>query len=116
MVLLKFNESVPVEDVSNEEKMMSTFLLQELGIDKLSRDQRIELVQEIWESIASEQSSTPLLTDAQRAATHPRRFRKVLGETRQALAAKFPYCIYYQVLSDLVVVLAVFHSSRGPST
>ena len=45
---------------------MSTSLLQELGIDKLSRDQRIELVQEIWESIASEQSSAPLLTDAQR--------------------------------------------------
>ena len=49
-------------------------------------------------------------------STHPKRFPKVLGETRQALATKFPYCIYYQVTSDLVVVLAVFHSSRDPST
>lgn len=38
---------------------------QSLGIDQLSRDQRIELVQEIWDSIAVETPPT-LLTESQR--------------------------------------------------
>ena len=36
-----------------------------LGIDQLSRDQRIELVQEVWDSIAVETPPT-LLTESQR--------------------------------------------------
>jgi putative addiction module component (TIGR02574 family) len=43
--------------------MSPTF--QSLGIDQLSREQRIALVQEIWESIAAEAAPT-LLTEAQR--------------------------------------------------
>ncbi len=39
--------------------------LQALGIDRLSVDERIALVREIWDSIAAEPPS-PLLTDAQR--------------------------------------------------
>lgn len=39
--------------------------IQSFGIDRLSRDERIALVQEIWDSIASE-TETPLLTEAQR--------------------------------------------------
>ncbi|HYV40113.1 MAG TPA: addiction module protein [Gemmataceae bacterium] len=39
--------------------------LQSLGIDQLSREQRLVLVQEIWDTIASE-SQPPLLTPAQR--------------------------------------------------
>ena len=39
--------------------------LQALGIDQLSRDQRIVLVQEIWDIIAAE-SDLPLLTASQR--------------------------------------------------
>ena len=39
--------------------------LQALGIDQLSRDQRIVLVQEIWDIIAAE-SDPPLLTASQR--------------------------------------------------
>lgn len=43
--------------------------LQSLGIDRLDRDQRIALVQAIWDSIAAETPSTnpPLLTEVQRA-------------------------------------------------
>jgi putative addiction module component (TIGR02574 family) len=44
--------------------MMAT-AIQRFGIDRLSRDERIALVQEIWDSIASE-AETPMLTDAQR--------------------------------------------------
>lgn len=36
-----------------------------LGLDKLSRDERIALVQELWDSIAAEQGPS-LLTNAQR--------------------------------------------------
>ena len=36
-----------------------------LGIDRLPRDQRLALVQEIWETIAAE-SDEPLLTESQR--------------------------------------------------
>jgi putative addiction module component (TIGR02574 family) len=39
--------------------------LQALGIDRLSVEERISLVQEIWESIAAEVDQLPL-TDAER--------------------------------------------------
>ena len=39
--------------------------LQTLGIDQLSRDERLELVQEIWDSIAAEDGTMPL-SQAQR--------------------------------------------------
>jgi putative addiction module component (TIGR02574 family) len=39
--------------------------IQSLGIDQMNRDQRIELVQDIWDSIAAE-FPPPLLTEAQR--------------------------------------------------
>lgn len=40
--------------------------LQALGIDRLSRDERLNLVQEIWDLIAAE-AGAPLLSAAQRA-------------------------------------------------
>ncbi len=43
---------------------MSSYLTS-LGIDRLSRDERLVLVQEIWDSIAGEESP-PVLTEAQR--------------------------------------------------
>lgn len=39
--------------------------LESLGIDRLSRDQRLALVQEIWNTIAAEQHP-PLMSEAQR--------------------------------------------------
>jgi putative addiction module component (TIGR02574 family) len=39
--------------------------LQSLGIDQLSREQRIALVLEIWDAIAAE-SAQPFLTESQR--------------------------------------------------
>jgi putative addiction module component (TIGR02574 family) len=40
--------------------------LESLGIDRLSRDERLALVQEIWNTIASDQGP-PLLSESQRA-------------------------------------------------
>ncbi len=39
--------------------------LQSLGIDRMTREERLRLVQEIWDTIAAEQD-TPFLTEAQR--------------------------------------------------
>lgn len=39
--------------------------VQSLGIDRLTREQRIALVQEIWDTIAAE-PQPPLLSEAQR--------------------------------------------------
>lgn len=39
--------------------------IQSLGIDQMTREQRIALVQEIWDSIASEHYQ-PLLSESQR--------------------------------------------------
>lgn len=46
--------------------------IQALGIDQLSRDERIELVQEIWDSIASEYSTASLLSEPQLAELRKR--------------------------------------------
>lgn len=43
-----------------------------LGIDQLSRAERIQLVQEIWDSIAAENAAS-LLTDEQREELRRRR-------------------------------------------
>jgi putative addiction module component (TIGR02574 family) len=40
--------------------------MKSLGLDRLSRDERISLVEELWESIAAESQAVEL-TDAQRA-------------------------------------------------
>ena len=41
-----------------------TQMLQTLGIDRLSRDKRIELVQDLWDSIAQEEAPS-MLTERQ---------------------------------------------------
>jgi putative addiction module component (TIGR02574 family) len=44
---------------------MST-LMSSLGIDKLGLDERLQLVEEIWDSIAINPEDAPPLTDAQK--------------------------------------------------
>ena len=39
---------------------------------------------------------------------------RVRGEMRRSVVQRFPYAIYYQILSDEVVVLAVMHGRRHP--
>ncbi len=46
--------------------------IQVLGINQLSRDERIELVLDIWESIAAESPAAPLLSDPQRTELRQR--------------------------------------------
>jgi toxin ParE1/3/4 len=48
-------------------------------------------------------------------AADPKKYPVVWGTVREALADRFPYCIYYRVRKANIVVLSVFHTSRDPS-
>jgi plasmid stabilization system protein ParE len=48
-------------------------------------------------------------------ANDPERYALAAGDVREALVSRFPYCVYYRVKQDHVVVIAVFHTSRDPS-
>ena len=48
-------------------------------------------------------------------AANPKRYPEVYGEAREAAVAGFPFCVYYRVRPNRVVVLSVFHTSRDPS-
>ena len=45
---------------------------------------------------------------------HPLGYQDLRSGIRRALTRRFPYCIYFSVESDAVVVLAVLHSARDP--
>ncbi|QEL13190.1 type II toxin-antitoxin system RelE/ParE family toxin [Limnoglobus roseus] len=44
----------------------------------------------------------------------PDRFPVVRRDIREAPVDQFPFCIYYRVRLNRVIVLAVFHQSRDP--
>ncbi len=44
----------------------------------------------------------------------PLAYPRVHGETRRALVRRFPYAIYFQAMSDEIVVLGVTHGRRHP--
>jgi plasmid stabilization system protein ParE len=48
-------------------------------------------------------------------ANQPERYPIADGDVRQAPVSRFPYCVYYRVKPDRVVVIAVFHTSRDPA-
>jgi plasmid stabilization system protein ParE len=50
-----------------------------------------------------------------RVATQPNFYPQVYHDVREAMAASYPYCIYYRVEPNQVVVLSVFHTARNPS-
>jgi plasmid stabilization system protein ParE len=45
----------------------------------------------------------------------PDRYPIAVRDIREAPVKRFPYCVYYRVRSDRLVVLAVFHQSRDPA-
>jgi toxin ParE1/3/4 len=48
-------------------------------------------------------------------ADQPDRYPIVFGTIREAPISQFPYCIYYRVKPDRLVVIAIFHQSRDPA-
>jgi plasmid stabilization system protein ParE len=48
------------------------------------------------------------------ASATPDRYPFAEGDVREAPVSGFPYCVYYRVRSNRLVVLAVYHQSRDP--
>jgi plasmid stabilization system protein ParE len=46
---------------------------------------------------------------------NPARFGFADADIREGLLNRFPYAIYYRVLTNRIRVLAVYHTSRDPS-
>jgi plasmid stabilization system protein ParE len=47
-------------------------------------------------------------------ADTPLLFPVVHRRVRRALISRFPFCVYFHIDGDLIVVLAVMHASRDP--
>lgn len=45
----------------------------------------------------------------------PDRYPIARRDIREAPVDQFPFCVYYRVRSNRLIVLAVFHQSRDPS-
>jgi plasmid stabilization system protein ParE len=50
----------------------------------------------------------------ERIRERPLAYPRVRGETRRAVLRRFPYGVYFQVLEDEIVVLAIMHGRRHP--
>ncbi|MGL4550909.1 MAG: type II toxin-antitoxin system RelE/ParE family toxin [Gemmataceae bacterium] len=50
-----------------------------------------------------------------RIRTHPLLYPEVQDGIRRAGVQRFPYGIFYRILTDRIEVIAVFHSSRDPA-
>ena len=48
-------------------------------------------------------------------AEQPDRYPEVWPDVREALVSGWPYAVYYQIHTDHVVVIAVFHAARDPA-
>lgn len=48
------------------------------------------------------------------AAENPAIFQIVLGDVRRAVCRRFPYCVFFRVRGDHIVVLSVFPAVRNP--
>ena len=49
-----------------------------------------------------------------RIESMPRMYAVALRDVRRGKLRKFPYLIYYRILSDRIEVIAVLHGSRDP--
>jgi len=46
----------------------------------------------------------------------PESYAIVYRDIRRAVVKRFPYAIYYRVVSSRVIVIAIFHSRRDPKS
>jgi len=50
-----------------------------------------------------------------RVETSPLQFPEELGDVRKAVVPHFPFIILFVPLTDVIAVIAVFHTSRDPA-
>lgn len=46
---------------------------------------------------------------------NPARYGFAERDVREGMLTRFPYAVYYRVLSDRIRILAVYHTSRDPA-
>jgi len=83
---------------------------------KLSAAERLELVEELWDSIADDDAALAL-TNEQREDLERRLAEAHVvahGRVRRARLHRFPYGVYYTIREDFIDVLAVYHGRRRP--
>ena len=51
----------------------------------------------------------------ERIAEQPESYSQVFEDVREALVSKYPYCVYYRVDGERILVLSIFHTSRDPA-
>lgn len=51
----------------------------------------------------------------QRILLSPKGYAQVDGDTRHARMHTFPHAVYFRIVGEVIVVLAVFHPRRNPS-
>lgn len=49
-----------------------------------------------------------------RISQRPQSYGIVYRDVRRAIMSRFPYVIYYRVVSDQVIVISIFHGRRNP--
>jgi plasmid stabilization system protein ParE len=46
----------------------------------------------------------------------PESYVIVYRDIRRAVIKRFPYAVYYRIVSSRVIVIAIFHSRRNPKS
>lgn len=46
----------------------------------------------------------------------PESYAVVYSDIRRAVLQRFPYAIYYRIVSSRIIVIAIFHGRRNPKT
>lgn len=49
-------------------------------------------------------------------AENPERFPTIRKDIRRAVLSRFPYSIFYRIVSGNIVVIACFHGKRSPKS
>jgi plasmid stabilization system protein ParE len=49
-----------------------------------------------------------------RIRNRPESYAVIVGDLRRAIVKRFPYAIYYRIISSRVLVVAVLHGKRSP--
>lgn len=49
-----------------------------------------------------------------RVSSMPKSYQVVYRDVRRAVVKRFPYAVYYRVISSRVIVTAIFHARRDP--
>ena len=74
-----------------------------IDISQLSPEQRLELLEELWDSLSGSPDALAL-TNAQRE------------ELDRRIDERFPYSVLYRLKADHLIIVGCFHSKRDPKS